>query len=168
MAYIQSAGRGPTQKTGAGIPSDLLQPDPVEKKKDEKSGKNPAPALGAYNSSMSAPVPTKSEDAVKDSIVSSMHAADVEDDKRLNTKKEKAYEKVLPVRNQTYNIGGRGKKINVEVSSIDEKTGDVSYQNAKTGKRSTASRSSWRDMSISGRSLKRFVGRENTITASKK
>ena len=161
MAYKQNAGRGPMQKTGAGIPSALLQETEVT---DEKLGEN----LGAYNSSMSAPAPTLSGDAVTDSFASTMHAKNVEDDKARNTRKEEAYKKVKPVRNQSYNIGGQGKKIKVEVSSINPKTGDVSYQNIKTGKRDTVSRLSWRDMSVSGRSLKRFVDRENTIATSKK
>ena len=82
MAYKQSAGRGPMQKTGAGIPSALLQVT------DEKKGKNSAPAGGEYNSSMSAPTPTSSGDKTTDSIVNSMYSRDVEDDKKLNSFRE--------------------------------------------------------------------------------
>jgi len=47
MAYNQKnqAGRGPKQKTGAGVPSALLQKAPVT---DEKRGNDPDPLLTEY------------------------------------------------------------------------------------------------------------------------
>ena len=47
MAYDQKnqAGRGPKQKTGAGVPSVLLQKAPVT---DEKRGNDPDPLLTEY------------------------------------------------------------------------------------------------------------------------
>tara|TARA_R110000765_G_scaffold136344_1_gene235489 strand:+ start:163 stop:645 length:483 start_codon:yes stop_codon:yes gene_type:complete len=145
MAYKQNAGRGPMQKTGAGIPSALLQTDP----KDEKSGKN----LGAYNSSMSAPTPTLSGEASTDSFVSTRYAKDVKDDKTINTNNENAYQKVKAVKGGTFNLGGtKGKKQIVNVENVDDK-GGFNYQNPKTGKRGHVTRAAAKESSGTGYSI---------------
>ena len=147
MAYKQNPGRGSRIKTGAGIPSPLLQV--TDEKKGEKKVKN----LGEYNSSMSAPVPTKSGDAAKDSFVSTMHSRDVEDDKKRNEKYEKSYQKVAPKRGGTYNLGGtKSEKLIVNVENVDEK-GGFEYQNPKTGKRGYVTRAAAKESSATGYSV---------------
>tara|TARA_R110000737_G_C14347611_1_gene444522 strand:+ start:57 stop:551 length:495 start_codon:yes stop_codon:yes gene_type:complete len=148
MAYdqINQAGRGPKQKTGAGIPSVLLQETVVT---DEKSGKN----LGAYNSSMSDPVPTKTGDASTDSYVSNLHTQDVKDDEARNKRHEDAYQEVKAVRGGTFNIGGkRNEKTIVNIESVDDK-GGFNYQNPSNGNRGYVSREAAKESAATGYSV---------------
>ena len=144
MAYKQNAGRGPMQKTGAGIPSALLQGTEVT---DEKKGKNSTPAGGEYNSSMSDPVPTKTGDAVTDSYVSTMHSRDVEDAKKSNSYKEKQMtdKKLWPIEGDKFGGG--------TVTSIDEK-GNYNINTGRTSDNIQVSRRSMRYAKLRGGKVK--------------
>ena len=107
MAYKQSAGRGPMQKTGAGIPSALLQVT------DEKKGENYAPPGGEYVNNT--PAPTSSGDKFKDEIVTSMYKKDIERDSIGNANKNQKMQK-LNLWPKPGDKFGKG-----TVTSVDEK-----------------------------------------------
>tara|TARA_B110000240_G_scaffold114111_1_gene128053 strand:- start:330 stop:911 length:582 start_codon:yes stop_codon:yes gene_type:complete len=128
MAYKQSAGRGPMQKTGAGIPSALLQVT------DEKKGENYAPPGGEYVNNT--PAPTSSGDKFKDDIVTSMYKKDIERDSIGNANKNQKMKNLnlWPKQGDKF---GKG-----TIKSIDEK----GNYNINTGRSSNNIQVSRRNM----------------------
>ena len=149
MAYTQEPGRGPMQKTGRGIPEGFKQietPDP--KNKDEKTGANQHPGYTkpVYKA------PFEGDNLSSGQSFANYDAEkDFEEKSKLSEKREKTVK--FPKRGDTFNIGGRGKKNNVSIESIDPKTGSISYQNIKTGERGSGSRSEFKESIATGYSL---------------
>ena len=144
MAYTQNPGRGPMQKTGRGLPEGFKQTDPI----DEKTGANQHPGYKK---------PEFKKEFEGDNLTSGQSFANYDKEKdfveksKLSASREKTVK--FPKRGETFNIGGKGKKLNVEISSIDEKTGDIGYQNIKTGERGIGSRAAFKESIATGYSL---------------
>jgi len=145
MPYNQKkqAGRGPKMKTGAGVPSALLQTDP----KDEKSGKNVHPGYKkpVYKQ------PFEGENLTSGQSFANYDAQkDFEGRSKLSASREKTVK--FPKKGETFNIGGKGKAIKVSAESIDDK-GGISYQNLKTGERGYGTRAALKESIATGYSL---------------
>jgi|TARA_R110000796_G_scaffold222778_1_gene338982 hypothetical protein len=146
MAYNQKkqAGRGSMQKTGAGVPSALLQSP------DEKKGKNYVPPGGEYVNNT--PAPTSSGDKFKDDIVTSMYKKDIERDSIGNANKNQMMEKLNLWPKQGDKFGGG------TIKSIDEK-GNYNINTGRSSDNIQVSRKNMRYTKLKGNS-----GGDNRVT----
>jgi len=148
MAYNQKkqAGRGPMQKTGAGVPSALLQST------DEKKGENYVPPGGEYVNNT--PVPTSSGDKFKDDIVTSMYKKDIERDSIGNANKNQRMKKSNLWPKQGDKFGGG------TIKSIDEK----GNYNINTGRSSNNIQVSRRNMRYAKLKKQANLAGDNRVT----
>lgn len=147
MAYNQKkqAGRGPMQKTGAGVPSALLQST------DEKKGENYAPPGGEYVNNT--PAPISSGNKFKDDIVANLYQRDIDRDSIGNANKEKKMKKlnIWPKIGDKFGDG--------TIKSIDEK----GNYNINTGRSSNNIQVSRRNMRYA-KLKKQAKGGNNKVT----
>ena len=116
MAYKQSAGRGSMQKTGAGIPSALLQ-----KKTDEKAGTKSLPAIHKGIHFEQDPNLSKSEDAlVSQKIVNKKYWKENLETASPQTfdAKMKIGEKAQRAKDSTYIVNNRVHRFGPTASSL--------------------------------------------------
>ena len=138
MAYKQNPGRGPMMKTGAGVPSALLQ-------KDEKGGKPFVPAGGEFKR-RKGPEPTG--DSYKDSMLNLIHERGVKSDSLSHVNKERRMlKKGWPKVGDSF---GKGNTIR----SIDPKDGSYNIKTGLSSNNQKVSRGNVRRASMYGEEIK--------------
>lgn len=125
MAYKQNPGRGPMMKTGAGVPSALLQEDPTgpkKKKSDEKTGETKyyVPAGGDYKPSKAPSFSSDADESVR-SFVKGKYENEQKANKTFHSDRELKMAKKGWAQKGSYVKDGNKE---LYVHNVDEKTGD--------------------------------------------